>query len=153
MSSPASKQKLLVLLSDHRRLLKQLLGHQRILRGSFHQVYTRCGKSNCWCAKAPKGHPHARLTWSEQGTIVTRKVPAAESKHVIKLTENYRRFRTQRRQLTALELKIQNRLDHFEKALIHEVRKPLSFLAIASGMSPKNTRALPTRPSNSRHPM
>jgi hypothetical protein len=134
-------------------LVKELLGHQRILRGSFHQVYTRCGKSNCWCANAPKGHPHARLTWSEEGTIVTRKVPLEESKQVIRLTESYRQFRQQRRQLTALELKIQDRLDQYEKALIQQVRKPLSFLAIPSRMSAKNSRALQTRQTKTKKPM
>lgn len=153
MSSTSLKQKLLVLLADHGRLFKQLLRPQSILRGSFHQVYTRCGKGNCWCAKARKAHPHARLTWSEEGTIVTRKVPAEESKRVIKLTENYRQFRQQRRQLTALELKTQDRLDRYEKALIHEVRQPLSFLAIPSRMSGKNTRALQPRQSRGKEPM
>lgn len=126
-------------------MVKELLRHHPILRGSFHQVYTRCGKTNCWCAKARKGHPHARLTWSEEGTIVTRKVPLGESKQVIRLTQSYRQFREQRRQLTALELKIQDRLDQYEKALIQEVRKPLSFLAIPSRMSVKNSQALQTR--------
>ena len=145
MSSASSKQKLLVLLSAHGRVLKQLLGNQRILRGSFHQIYTRCGKTNCWCAKARKGHSHLRLSWSEEGTIITRKVPVGESKLVIKLTQNYRHFREQRRQLAALELKIQDRLDQYEKALVQQVRKPLSFLAIPPRMSGKNTPTLQTR--------
>src|SRR5512146_2272073 len=118
MSSSVSKRQLLALLSRHSRLLRQLLRPQRILRGSFHQVYTRCGKSNCWCAKNKKGHPHARLTWSEEGTMMTRKVGASEQKAVIKLADAYKRFCEQRRQLTALELKIQNHLDDYEKALI-----------------------------------
>jgi hypothetical protein len=153
MSSTILRRKLLTLLSDHSRLLRGFLHQPRILRGSFHQVYTRCGKPNCWCAKARKGHPHARLTWSEEGTNVTRKVPAGESKPVIKLTENYRQFREQRGQLTALELKIQDRLDQYEKALIEEVRKPLSFLAIPPRLSVRNTPALQTRQPRRKQPM
>lgn len=144
MSSTVSKRELLVLLSRHGRLLKQILRPQRILRGSFHRVYTRCGKSNCWCAKAKKGHPHARLTWSEQGTMMTRKVGASEQKAVIKLTGSYRRFCEQRRELTALELQIQNRLDDYEKALIHETRKPLGLLPQKSPLSAKNQSSLQT---------
>ena len=151
MSSDSLKQKLLTLLSDHSRLLRQLLRLRSIMRGSFHQVSTRCGKSNCWCAKAAQGHVHARVTWSEEGTFITRKVPATEIKHVQKLTKNYRGFRRQRRQLVALESRIQDRLDQYEKALIREVRKPLSFLALAPQMSAKTTTALQKRQSRRNH--
>ena len=147
MSSASLRQKLLTLLADHASLLKELLRLQSILRGSFHQVSTRCGKSNCWCAKARHGHSHARLTWSQEGTFITRKVPAAEIKHVLKLTKNYRSFRRRRRQLAALESRIQDRLDQYEKTLIREVRKPLSFLALAPQMSAKTTTALQKRQS------
>ena len=144
MSSAVFKQKLRDLLSRHSRLLGQILRHQRLLRGSFHQVYTRCGKSNCWCAKAKKGHPHARLTWSEQGTMMTRKVGASEQIAVIKLTETYKRFCEQRRELSALQLQIQNRLNDYEKALIHETRKPLGLLPQTSPLSAKKRLSLQT---------
>lgn len=137
MSSTVFKRELRVLLSRYSRLLGQILRHQRILRGSFHRVYTRCGKSNCWCAKDKKGHPHARLTWSEEGTMMTRKVGASEQKAVIKLTDTYKRFYEQRRELTALEAQIQDRLDDYEKALINETRKPLGLLPQTSPLSAK----------------
>jgi hypothetical protein len=144
MSSRVFKRKLLALLSRHGRLLRQILRHERILRGSFHQVYTRCGKSNCWCAKAKKGHPHARLTWSEEGTMMTRKVGASEQKVVTKLTKAYKGFCEQRQQLTALELQIQERLDGYEKALINETRKPLGLHRKRAPLSLKNQSALQT---------
>jgi hypothetical protein len=144
MSSPVAKRKLLSLLSSHGRLLRQILRHQRILRGSFHQVYTRCGKSNCWCAKAKKGHPHARLTWSEEGTMMTRKVGASEQKAIIQLTDAYKRFSEQRRHLTVLEHQIQDRLDSYEKALINETRKPLGLLPRKSPLSVKSQSPLQT---------
>ena len=105
------------------------------LRGSFHRVYTRCGKSNCWCAKADKGHPHARLTWSEAGSCVTRKVPPTEKDRVAKLTHNYRQFRQQRGRLTALASQIEECLDQYEKALTQEVRRPLAFLRSSAKLS------------------
>ena len=151
MSSDSLRQKLLTLLADHSRLLRQLLRLRSIMRGSFHQVSTRCGKSNCWCATARLGHAHARVTWSQEGTFITRKVPAAEIKHVLKLTKNYRSFRRQRRQLAALESRIQDRLDQYEKALIREVRKPLSFLALGPQVSVKTTTAMQKRQSRRNH--
>jgi len=151
MSSASLRQKLLTLLADHSGLLKQLLRLRSIMRGSFHQVSTRCGKSNCWCAKARRGHVHARVTWSEEGTFITRKVPAAEIKHVLQLTKNYRGFRRQRRQLVDLESKIQDQLDQYEKALVREVRKPLSFLALGPQVSAKTTTVLQKRQSTKNH--
>ena len=145
MSSAVFKQKLRDLLSRHGRLLRQILRHQRLLRGSFHQVYTRCGKSNCWCAKAKKGHPHARLSWSEEGTMMTRRVGASEQKAVHQLTATYKRFGEQRRQLSALERQIQDRLDDYEKALIQQTREPLGLLPGTSPLSAKNKMPLQTR--------
>lgn len=146
MSSPFFKRKLLALLADHGQLLRQILRHQHLLRGSFHQVYTRCGKSNCWCAKAGQGHAHTRLTWSEEGTMVTRKVAAKKRKTVLKFTDNYRQFSEQRRQLRALESQLQDRLDQYEKALINQTRKPLGFRVRPSPLSMKTQAPLQTRP-------
>src|ERR1051326_2545490 len=118
MSSIVFRNKVRTLASDYGRLVRQILRHEQMLRGSFHQVYTRCGKENCWCAKAKKGHPHTRLTWTEEGLMVTRKVGASEQETVIKLTEAYKRFGDQRRELTALHQRIQDRLDDYEKAVV-----------------------------------
>jgi hypothetical protein len=147
MSSTSAKKKLLRLLSERQRLLKQILRPQRLLRGSFHEVYTRCGKPNCWCAKASKGHAHARLTWSEEGAMVTRKVGVADRKTVVKLTDNYRQFIEQRRQFTALESQIQEHLDQYEKALVQETRKPLGLLPNPVRLSVKTHWPLQTRPT------
>ena len=145
MSSAYSlQQTLLSRLADRQRLLKELLRQPRILRGSFHQVHTRCGKPNCWCATARKGHAHSRLTWSEAGTFITRKVPASETERVVKLTDNYRQFREQRRHVGALDIEIHNCLDQYETSLINEVRQPLSFLALRRRKSAKTKQPLQT---------
>lgn len=147
MSSASLKKDLLNLLSDYEHRLRELLRDRPHLRGSFHQVYTRCGKANCWCAKADKGHPHVRLTWSEAGNFVTRKVPAAEQDQVAKLTDNYRQFREQRRKLTALEAQLEECLDQYEKALTEEVRRPLAFLTSSTQLSGQRRRRLQVRGS------
>ena len=142
MSSASLKKDLLKLLSDYEQLLGKLLQGRPHLRGSFHQVYTRCGKPNCWCAKAVKGHPHLRLSWSEAGNFVTRKVPAADKDQVAGLTNNYRQFREQRQRLTSLASQIQECLNQYEKALTQEVRKPLAFLTSSAPLSAKRRRRL-----------
>jgi hypothetical protein len=145
MSSSFLRKKLRTLASDYGRLLRQILRPEQMLRGSFHQVYTRCGKMNCWCAKAKKGHPHTRLTWTEEAVMMTRKVGTAERKAVLKLTEAYKRFGEQRRQLTALHQQIQDRLDDYEKAIVRQSRKPLGLLPRKAPLSAKSQSSLQTR--------
>lgn len=145
MSSTFLRKKLRTLGSDYSRLLRQILRHEQMLRGSFHQVYTRCGKANCWCAQARKGHPHTRLTWTEGGLMMTRKVGTSERKVVLKLTDAYKRFGEQRRDLTALHQQIQHRLDDYEKALVRQSRKPLGLLPRKTALSAKNQSTLQTR--------
>ena len=85
--------------------------------------------------------------------MITRKVRAAERELIVKLTNSYRQFCGQRRQLTSLQAKIQDRLDRYERALIHETRKPLAFLAVPSGLSAKNKPALQTPSTRRKQPM
>ena len=145
MSSSFLKKKLRTLASDYSRLVRQILRPEQMLRGSFHQVYTRCGKTNCWCAKAKQGHPHTRLTWTEEGVMMTRKVGTAERKTVLKLTEAYKQFGEQRRELTALHQQIQDRLDDYEKAIVRQSRKPLGLLTRKEPLSAKSQSSLRTR--------
>jgi hypothetical protein len=116
-----------------------------MLRGSFHQVYTRCGKENCWCAKARKGHPHTRLTWSEDGVMMTRKVAASTREAVIELTAAYQQFNEQRRELTALHQRIQAGLDDYEKAVVRQSAKPMGLLPAKASLSAKSPSPLQSR--------
>lgn len=145
MSSTLLRKKLRRLASDYGRLLRQILRYEQMLRGSFHQVYTRCGKENCWCAKAKQGHPHTRLTWSEAGVMVTRKVGASERQAVTKLTGAYKLFNEQRQELAALHQQIQSELDAFEDAVIRQSRKPLGLLPGKGPLSTKTKSALQNR--------
>jgi hypothetical protein len=109
-------------------LLDQLLALPAGVRGTFSRIYTRCGKPTCWCAREPQGHPHTRLTWSENGTLITRKVPGDQIQEVLRLTANYRRFRALRRQLRELQGEIDRRLDRYEQDVTVRARRALKFL-------------------------
>ena len=145
MSSTIFRRKLRRLASDYGRLLRQILRHEQMLRGSFHQVYTRCGKENCWCAKAKEGRPHTRLTWSQAGVMMTRKVGTSERKAVGKLTSVYKHFSQQRQELAALHQKIQAELDAYEDAVITQSRKPLGLLPRKESLSRKTESPLQKR--------
>jgi hypothetical protein len=131
----SAKEKILILAGDHRQRLEKLLQVGPLLRGSFGRVFTRCGKPNCWCAQSKKGHPHTRMTWSQEGQMVTRRVPAPAAEKVLELTRNYRQFRFDRRTLLTLEAQIQRLLDRYEEALTNQVRRSFAFLDLNPKMS------------------
>ena len=149
MSSALLRRRIGGLQQRGRDLLDQLLQLHPLLRGSFTQVYTRCGKSNCWCAHSAKGHPHLRLTWSENGLLTTRKVPPQAADQVRTSTGNYRQFRSLRRKLQALQTQMQDLLDQYEQNSIAQAQRPLNSLGFTSKMSPrKDRRRQKTRTTN-----
>ena len=148
MSRAQLRQQIARLRQRGRALLDQLLRLQPLLRGSFAQVYTRCGKPNCWCAHGVRGHPHLRLTWSENGRLTTRKVPSPAVERVRLWTGNYRQFRALRRQLLALQTQLQERLDQYEQRSIAQAQKPLR----AAGFNPKMSARTDRRQQKSQSP-
>jgi hypothetical protein len=111
------------------RDLAELLDSDNLVRGSIATVYTKCGKDNCRC-KEEKGHPHARISWSEKGQGYTRKVPKNEIEWCLEKTENYRRFRSLKSKLKDLEGNTANLLNALEDVLVDDTRKDISFLWI-----------------------
>ena len=153
MSSALLRKRLLVLNQRAGDLLEELLQIQPLLRGTFSQVQTRCGKANCWCAHNPKGHPHTRLTWSENGRITTRKVPPEAIERVVELTRNYRQFRTLRRKLQLLHAQLDARFDHYEEKLIGQGQRSLHSLGLTLQMSSRHARGRrKTTPDNRSEP-
>ena len=138
MSSAKLKQKIVGLQQQGSELLDQLLQIEPLLRGSFTQVFTRCGKPTCWCAHSARGHPHVRLTWSENGQLTTRKVPAPAVDRVRELTGNYRQYRSLHRKLLKLQAKMEELLDRYEATLIAKAQRPLRSLGFTSTMSPRS---------------
>ena len=126
------KEKILFGVNEYEQRLEKLLEMGPMLRGSVGRVFTRCGKPTCWCAKSPQGHPHTRMTWSQEGQMVTRKVPAEAIPPILELTHQYRRFRSDRRTLLALQVKLQDLLDRYEEGLTSQARRSFPGLRINS---------------------
>ncbi len=117
-------------------IMSKLLDASRLLRGSYALVHTKCGRDNCWCKGAKSGHPHSRITWSEEGQGVTRKVPSEDQAWIQEVTGNYKDFRRLRREMTELEKQIKTSLDGFENDLVKKTRKGKSYLEV----KPENCR-------------
>jgi hypothetical protein len=130
MSSLRLEKTLRKLQGRHDQLLEELINTPPMLRGSFSRVSTRCGKPTCWCAQSAKGHRHTRLTWSEQGKLITRKVPEDQVDRVVELTGNHCRFRTRRRELARVQKQLLETIAKLESVVNEQTRKPLSYLAL-----------------------
>jgi len=148
MSTTNVRKKLLRLMHRRDKMLEELLRTAPILRGSLSCVHTRCGKPNCWCAESPEGHAHTRMTWSQHGTLITRKVPLEQVQRIAQLTDNYRKFRSLRRALLALDGEVHNLLRLYETAMTDRARRPLGFLHKA----PKNAARTPRSRQKRRKP-
>ena len=140
MSTAQLKKKLRRLRNRERVLLEELAQPPAMLRGSFTRVHTRCGKPTCWCAQAAKGHPHTRITWSQAGRMLTRKVPAEDVEQVRVWTANHRRYRAKRRALRILHAQIEETLDQLGEALIERTQRPLGYLATPQKKDPVRSK-------------
>jgi len=145
MSSRQSENLRRALLTVEERrsgILSELLSIRTMLRGSYALVYTKCGKDNCWC-KEGKGHGHARLSWSEKGRGMTRKVPHDQIAWVQEVTDRYRHFRSLRRKLTELAAETEHRLEAHQEALIERTRSHKLFLISKGQNRRKNSPEVP----------
>ena len=70
-----------------------------------------------------------RITWSQAGSMLTRKVPAEHVEQVRAWTANHRRYRAKRRALRILHAQIEDNLDQLGEALIERTQRPLGYLA------------------------
>jgi hypothetical protein len=132
----SSKKKIRNAEKRRQSIISVLLDASSILRGSYALVHTKCGRSNCWCNQEKKGHPHSRITWSEEGQGVTRKVPSKDIDWIQEVTGNYKDFRRLRRELLQLEDQIKRLLDVYESELVMKTRKGRTYLQL----KPRNCR-------------
>lgn len=134
MSRVNIKRKLRRLIHCRNKVLEQLLQSSPMLKGTVSRVQTRCGKPNCWCAESSRAHSHTRISWRQDGTPTTRKVPLAQVAHILKLTDDYRIFRSLQRDLQALDRDSYKLLKAYEVLTDHKARNAFDFLRV----SPKN---------------
>jgi len=148
MSIAKYRNKLLNVEKQKSRIISELLGVEMMLRGSFVRIHTKCGKDNCWC-KDKKGHPHTRITWSEKGRTITRKVPRQHEDWIQEMIHNYHRFRSLHRKLIDLETETKQLLDDLENVLIDTTRRGKDSLA-TNKQNRSKTSALASKKHNRR---
>ncbi len=113
--------------NKRQKLLSSLLENKEMVRGSFCQIFVKCGRATCWCTKG-KGHPHKRMSLREGGKNFSRAVPKEDHVWVEEMTNNFREYREKRRQLGKLENEIRKLLDQLEEKCVKKTKKGKSYL-------------------------
>lgn len=136
----SSKKKIRNAEKKRQSIISALLDVSSMVRGSYALVHTKCGRRNCWCSQEKEGHPHSRITWSEQGQSVTRKVPSEDIDWIQEVTSNYKDFRRLRRELLQLENQIRRLLDAYESEVVRKTRKGRAYLQVKTRNCRKGVR-------------
>lgn len=110
-------------------LLSQLVLERKMVKGSFCQIFVKCGRKQCWCYSA-KGHPHKRMSLHENGKNYSRAVPVEDHAWMEEMTESYRKYRLMRRQMNKLEKEIKGFLDQQEEKSLKQTKKGKAYLEI-----------------------
>lgn len=102
---------------------------EKMVRGSFCQIYVKCGKKSCSC-NAGKGHPHRRMSWHEKGKSFSRAVPQEDYEWIEQLTNNFRKYRRIRKAIAELEAEIRDLFDNHEDEVLRKSRKGKPYLEV-----------------------
>jgi len=124
-SAVSTITKLKKLESKRDTLMKDLLATKQMIRGTFGINYRRCGTHTCWCYSAKVGHPHDRISWTENATSFTRVIPKDKVEWVKVMTANYKRFRTARKKLREINEEIRILLNELEGQIVAKTKKYL----------------------------
>jgi hypothetical protein len=114
---------------ERQELLLRLLKKEKMVRGSFCQIYVKCGKKNCSCVTG-KGHSHKRMSWHEKGKSFSRAVPHEDYEWIEQMTNNFREYRKIRKEVLRIETKIRGLLDRHEEGVLKKSRKGKPYLEV-----------------------
>ena len=115
--------------TEHRRalLMGEILETKFMVRGTFGQVYRRCGKPTCWCAEG-EGHLSNRITWTEGGKSRTKAIPEEDIAWIKSMTQNYKAFRKARQNIRELAARLSNLLDELEREIVERTNQKRTYL-------------------------
>ena len=114
--------------AEHRlaRLIGVSLATEFMVRGTFGQVYRRCGKPTCWCAEG-EGHLSNRITWTEDGKSRTKAIPAEDIAWIKSMTRNYKAFRKARQNIRELAARLSNLIDELEREIVEKTNRKRTY--------------------------
>ena len=99
-------------------MINSIVGTREMIRGSFNNVYRKCGKPNCRCARGV-GHPSDRIVFLQGSRSRCRAVPKEEVPWVKSMTKNRREFRKRKQELKTLEKAIYEEINELEEEIVN----------------------------------
>ena len=86
--------------------MKQLTKLKKIVKGTVNKVYTKCGNSNCKCAKGEK-HPAFQLTYKAENNL-TKTIYLSKNKvnMTLERIENYKLARKLFNEIVELNIEL-----------------------------------------------
>jgi hypothetical protein len=102
-----------------KELTQSLIGITEMIRGSFKEIYTKCGNKNCKCFTGEK-HLCLRISWTENAKSCTKSITREQSTWAKENTERYKKFRKTRKKLVDIDLKIKLILDELESEVVNQ---------------------------------
>lgn len=102
-----------------KELTQSLIEITEMIRGSFKEIYTKCGNKNCKCFTGEK-HLCLRISWTENAKSCTKSITREQSTWAKENTERYKKFRRTRKKLVDIELKIKLILDDLESEVVNQ---------------------------------
>ena len=113
--------------AQHASLLARLLDTSAMVKGTFQQVYQRCGKPTCRCVDG-QGHLSIRISWTENAKSRTKAIPIADVEWVKSMTSNYKKFRKTRQRIRELNDELNRLLDELEREILNKTKRQRKYL-------------------------
>jgi len=111
------------------KLLDKIFALDEMIKGKYHVVLTKCGKSNCRCATGKK-HSHTRVTWSENGKAINRSAPAEDKDWLIQMTTQYRQYMKLVKKIKTAQNTLLCELEIQAKKIIKKTMKEKKYLVV-----------------------
>jgi hypothetical protein len=109
-------------------MVESMLSLSGMMRGSFGTTHSRCGKPTCRCANPQeKGHPFAKLMWTDGTGPKTRVVKNEDTQTVLEAIDQYREFKRLRRNLREDSRLLEELLDAYEHETTIESRSRMGY--------------------------
>lgn len=113
--------------AQHTSLLAQLLDTSAMVKGTFRQVYQRCGKPTCRCVDG-QGHLSIRISWTENARSRTKAIPSQDVAWIKSMTGNYKKFRKTRQRIRELNNELNSLLDALEHETLNNTKRRREYL-------------------------
>lgn len=108
-------------------ILEKMITFDLMFPGAYKEINRKCGKKSCWCYEQG-GHHLRRINWKEKGHGKTKSVPKEDVKWVKSVTDNYRSFRKNKKEIQKLEETLKELIDAYAAEIINKTRSMKGYL-------------------------